>query len=106
MISEREYFRALLRAERDRANLLVAFAAMIGLYTYRELERRQKLQEGRDEARRLYEDGQFAVARDAALGHQERSATVRRLVQVTVGAATLLGTLAVAYGALLAAHVI
>jgi hypothetical protein len=106
VISDRQHFADLLAGERARTNLLVAVAVAIGLYTYRELERRQKLEEGRQDLRRAWEDEQFAASRDDALGHRERSAAVRRLIQVGVGTATLLGTLAVAYTALLAAHVI
>ena len=73
MISNREHFRVLLRAEREHSNLLAAIAAAIGLYTYRELERRQKLRESEDAARRSYVDLELAELHSIALKATSRA---------------------------------
>lgn len=93
-------------SQRERMHLLFLIAISVGLYTYRELERRQRLDEGRQETRRAWVDSQLALSRESELGHRERSASFSRAVKITVGAATLAATVLVTYGTLIAAHVI
>jgi hypothetical protein len=106
VISTRKHLEAMLRAELERTNILIGLCLAFTGYTFRELERRQRLREGEDATRRAYVDSQLALSRESELGHRERQASFSRAVKVAVGAATLLATLLVAYGTLLAVHAI
>jgi hypothetical protein len=96
----------MLDAEKRWTNLLFGLALSVALYVFREVERRQRLREGEDSTRRAWVDSQLALSRESELGHRERQASFSRAVKVAVGVVTLVGTVAVAYGTLLAVHVI
>jgi hypothetical protein len=106
VISTRSHLEALLRAEKERVNILIAVCFAFTGYLFREIERRQRLREHEDGTRRAWVDSQLALSRENELGHRERSASFSRAVKVTVGAATLVATVLVTYGTLIAAHVI
>ena len=106
MISTRRHLEALLEAERKWTNLLFSFAAGLTVYVFREVERRQRLREHEDATRRAWVDSQLALSRESELGHRERQASFSRAVKIAVGVATLIASLLVTYGTLIAAHVI
>lgn len=93
-----------MSGEKERTGILFAVAAAIGLYVFRELERRQRLQEAREAKREGWVDEQLGLLRDGELGHRERSAAFSRFGRFAVGTVTFLCTLAIALGALLAVH--
>jgi hypothetical protein len=106
MVSTRRHLEALLASEKERVNLLVAVCLVFTGYLFREIERRQRLRESEDKTRRMWVDSQLALSRESELGHRERQASFSRAVKVAVGAATLIATVLVAYGTLLAVHAI
>lgn len=106
MISTRRHLEALLGGQRERTDLLFLIASAIGIFTYREFSRRQGLREADDATRRVYVDSQLALSRESELGHRERAASISRAVKIAVGTATLVATVLVTYGTLIAAHVL
>lgn len=82
---------------KERTNILFLIASAIGLYTYRELERRQRLEEARQDKRREWVDEQLSDLQEAALGHRERSAMVRSGIGLLATAATIIVGVGVLY---------
>lgn len=86
-----------MQPERERTTLLFIIASAIGLFTFREMERRQQLQSARDEVRRDFVDAELAKLNIDALGHRERSAMVRSGVGFLATAATIIVGVGVLY---------
>ena len=94
-----------INQDRERTNFLFAIAATIGLFVFREMERRQALAEVREEARRNYVDSELAKLNASELGHAARCEGVKSIGMLIVGVATIAVAVVTVLG-LLAAHTI
>jgi hypothetical protein len=105
MISMRRHLEAVLRAERERTNILFTVALSVGVFVYYELGRRQRVGEAREESRRTWVDSEIGRLNDGQLGQRERAAGVLNLGRVLVGVGTIAAGVA-AVIALYATHAI
>lgn len=89
--------------ERERTWLLFAFAVFVGFFNYWEIQRRGKVNEGHDDARREWVDGQLRGLQDEARDSRTRKLTREGIVKALYALGILLGTALAGYAAFRAA---